>query len=499
MKKNRIIGIVIAVIVLGFQMACTKEFLDLKPNNSITDENFYQTETDAIRATNSIYSAAQGLYSGAAWQILDIMSDDADKGGGGANDGVEIYELDNFTLNSFNPMVTNYYSQCYLGIQRANIVLAKVPQIPGMSQSIRKRCLGEASFLRGYYYYMLVRLYGDVPLYTKPITLSESYEITRSPKAKVYETIIADLTAAVDSLPMARYSGEDVGRVTSGAASGMLASVYLTLGQNDKAASHALKVINSGIYKLNTTYADNYSVYKENGPESLFEVQYRNAGQNWTYWGQGSIVNCWFGPRAQNIVQSSGYGFNVPTQEFVDLYEKDGTGKIIDKRRPASIWIPGDKFDTYTQPASIEGSPNGYNVRKYFVSVNDANADAGGWSCAGNIPVMRYSEVLLIAAEALGSGAGEVYFNQVRTRAGLPNIQIGLGESEYRAAIYKERRLELSAEMHRWFDLIRHPEANYMVTTMRATGKNAQAKHYLMPIPQGERDKNPNLVQNPGY
>lgn len=482
-------------------VSCKKDFLDQTPNNAITDENYYRTEADAVKAVNAAYTPAMGLYNGGGWQILDVMTDDTDKGGGGANDGVEVYELDNFTLNSFNPMVSTYYGQCYQGIQRANIVLDKVPGIMGMSETVRKRCLGEARFLRGYYYFMLVRLFGDVPLYTNPITLPESYKISRSPKASVYQTIIADLEIARDFLPITRYSGDDAGRVNSWGARGMLASVYLTLGKDyyEKAAEEAVAVINSGVYSLNSSYADNFSVYKENGPESLFEIQYRNAGQSWSFFGQGSVLNCFMGPRAQNIVQSSGYGFNVPTQDFVNQYERNGNGVIIDKRRAASMWIPGDKFDAYTQPASIEGSPLGYNVRKYFVPGTDVNADAGGWSCAGNVPVMRYSEVLLIAAEALGSGPGEQYVNKVRTRAGLPPIQMSLDEASYRAAIFKERRIELAFEMHRWFDLVRHPEADYMLKVMNAAGKNAQKRHYLMPIPQAERDKNSNLTQNEGY
>jgi hypothetical protein len=163
------------------------------------------------------------------------------------------------------------------------------------------------------------------------------------------------------------------------------------------------------------------------------------------------------------------------------------------------MWMPGDKFDSYTQKASLEGSPNGYNVRKYFVPATNVNADAGGWSCALNVPILRFSEVLLIAAEASGPGAGDQYINRVRRRAGLPDIQSGLSETAYLEAVYKERRVELAFEMHRWFDLIRHPDPNYMVNKMTAAGKNAQTKHLLMPIPQGERDKNPNLTQNTGY
>lgn len=497
MKIFKSIGLVLMVVLV---LGCQPEYLDLTPNNVITDENFYASETDAINATNAVYSPAQGLYNGAAWQMLDIMSDNSDKGGGGANDGAEVYELDYFTLTSFNPMVYTYYSQCYQGIQRANIVLARVPGIAGMNEDIRNRCLGEAYFLRGWYYYMLVRVFGDVPLYTTPITLEESYRIGRSPVNAVYDTLLNDFTRAARLLPATRYFGDNAGRVNKWAALGMQASAYLTRGDKAKAAEKALEVIGSGVYRLNTHYGENFDVNKENGPESLFEIQYRNGGQQWNFFGQGNVINCFFGPRAQNIVQSSGYGFNVPTLEFMSKYERDNNGVIIDTmRRNVTVWAPGDKYGTYTQPSSLEGSPFGFNVRKYFVPITNTAADAGGWSCAINVPVLRYAEVLLIAAEALGSGAGNQYINQVRARAKLGPIQGGLSATDYLEAVYKERQIELAFECNRWFDLIRHPDANYMVRTMQATGRNAQLRHKLMPIPQIERDKNPNLSQNPGY
>ena len=500
MKAMKLLFAPAMLLALLLQTGCKKDYLDLTPNNTITDENYYRTQDDAIKATNAVYSPLQGLYNGAAWQILDIMSDNADKGGGGANDAQEVFELDQFTLTPTNPMIATYYGQCYQGIQRANIVLAKVPAIETISDDIRSRCLGEAHFLRGFYYYMLVRLYGGVPLFTAPISLDESYAIKRSPASDVYATIINDLKQAADLLPTARYGGDNRGRVNAWAARGMLASVYLTLGDKENAATQADLVINSGIYSLNSRYDDNFDLTKENGIESLFEVQYRNAGQSFSFFGQGNVMNCFMAPRAQNVVATSGYGFNIPTTEFVAKYERDATGKIIDKRREATMWMPGDKFGDYTQPASIEGSPNGYNVRKYFVPIANTAGDAGGWSCAINANVMRFAEVLLIAAEAKGAGAGATYINRVRSRAGLPDLQPGLSEADYLEAVYKERQLELGFEMNRWFDLIRHPgNPAYMVSVMAAQGKNAQPKHILMPIPQAERDKNLNLEQNTGY
>lgn len=499
MNINKITLLSGLACLLLLASGCKKEYLELTPNNSITDQNYYKTSEDAVNATNAVYSPAQGLYNGAAWQILDIMSDNSDKGGGGANDGPEVNELDNFSMTSFNPMIATYYAQCYQGIQRANIVISKVPGIT-MGTDLKNRCLGEARFLRGFYYYMLVRLYGDVPLYTSPISLDESYKISRSPVSMVYDTLINDFSVASKLLPSARYLGDDRGRVTKWAALGMMASAYLTKGDKPNAALKAQEVIAGGVFRLNTNYADNFDITKENGPESLFEIQYRNAGQVWSFYGQSSVENCFFAPRAQNIVQSSGYGFNVPTADFMAKYERNNAGQIIDTtRRRVTCWIPGDKFGTYTQPSSLEGSPLGYNVKKYFVPGTNTNADAGGWSCSQNMPVLRYAEILLIAAEALGPGAGETYINQVRARVHLPAIQSGLSQTAWQEAIYRERQVELAFEFNRWFDLLRHPDPDYMVKTMQAHGKNAQTKHKLMPFPQSERDKNPNLGQNPGY
>ena len=484
--------------------ACGKEFLDTKPNNSITTDNFYQSSADAISATNAAYNPIQGLYNGSAWQILDIMSDDADKGGGGANDGVEVYQLDNFTLDAFNPMVANYWGSCYQGIYRANLGIAKIPSIPlkatAEDTAIVKRSIGECYFLRGYYHYMLVRLFGDVPLINTPLSLQDTYSIPRSSKADVYASIVQDLKTAATYLPATRYSGDNAGRVNALTAKGMLSSVYLTMGNNTDAAATAIEVINAGVYRLNTNYADNFDLTKENGVESMFEVQYRNGGQQWQYYGQGSVLNCFLGPRGQKVVASDGYGFDVPTPEFVANYTRNAAGQITDKRVNRTIWKPGDTDGSYTQPAKLEGSDNGYNVKKYYVPAANSASDPGGWACAMNVPVLRYAEVLLIAAEASGPGVGDQYVNLVRKRAGLSDLPTGLSNQDYIDAIFKERRLEMAFEMHRWFDLIRYPLDNtYFIKTMNAQGHPASEKHRYMPIPQAEIDKNPSLTQNPLY
>ncbi len=496
--------IVLVAVVLLFTQ-CKKELLTVDPTIPlVTVDNYYKNEVEAVNGANATYTPLSAIYNGAAWHIGDIMSDDADLGGGGGGDGLETSELDNFNVNSFNPIMNTMWAQCYYGVLRANLVIERVPLVPVMSENIRKRCIGEGRFLRALYYYHLVRVFGDVPLYTNVITVEQATVIGRSPRQDVYNQIIADLKIAETQLPNT-YSGADKGRASAGSAKGLLAAVYLTLGDKTNAAAKAKEVIDNKSlygYDLWTNYGDNFSLDTENGKESLFEVQYRSGGGQWSDFGAGHKLNTFFAPRAQDIVQSSGYGWNVPSKDFADAYEKTGSAysTITDKRRNATMWIPGDQFSGYTQPAQLVGSPLGLNVRKYFVPVANTLGDNGGWTCALNVPIMRYAEVLLIYAEAAGPALGKPAADMVRARAGLAPLPAGLSDAQWLAAIYNERRLEFGFEMHRWYDLLRHPDANYFLTVMRAAGKtNIQAKHRYMPIPQGERDKNANLTQNTGY
>ena len=165
---------------------CKKSLLTIEPTIPlITVDNYYSTETEILNGVNATYTPLSAIYSGAAWHIGDIMSDDADLGGGGGGDGAETAELDNFSMTSFNPIIQIMWAQCYFGILRANLVVEKTPLVAVMNPVIRNRSIGEAKFLRALYYFHLVRLYGDVPLYTNAITAEESSTIARSPKAAV--------------------------------------------------------------------------------------------------------------------------------------------------------------------------------------------------------------------------------------------------------------------------------------------------------------------------
>ena len=505
MKKIFLKRSIILILIIVCLTQCKKELLSIEPTIPLTTvDNYYKNEVEAINGVNAAYTPLSAIYNGAAWHLGDIMSDDTELGGGGGGDGLETAELDNFNVTSFNPIIGTMWAQSYYGVLRANLVIAKVPLVPVMNETIRKRSLGEGHFLRALYYYHLVRTFGDVPLYTNVITAEEAAGISRAPKKQVYDTIIKDLKMA-ETLLTNTNAAADKGRATAGTAKGLLAAVYLTLGDKANAAAKAKEVIDNRAlygYSMWADYGDNFKLENENGKESLFEVQYRSGGGQWSDFGAGQKLNTFFAPRSQNIVQSAGYGWNVPTKDFADNYQKTGAAysTIIDKRRPSSMWVPGDTYDSYTQAPQLTGSPLGLNVKKYFVPIANTLGDNGGWTCALNVPIMRYAEVLLIYAEAAGSAIGKPSADLVRARAALNPLPANLSEAQYLEAIYKERRLEFAFEMHRWYDLLRHPDANYFITVMRASGKtNILPKHRYMPIPQGERDKNPNLTQNEGY
>jgi hypothetical protein len=491
----------VAGALLALLPGCTESFLDEKPRDSVTTENFYRTEADAIQAVTAAYSelGKAGQYNKALWGIGDIMSDNSNTGGAGGSDGAYAQELDNFNITSSNDLITRLWGGCYVGIGRANLVLERVPAI-NMSAAIKQRSLGEAQFLRAKYYFDLVRCYGDVPLITSPPKTPEDALIPRTPAAQVYAQIETDLRAAITNLP-GSYSGADLGRATKWAATGLLAKVLLTENKMPEAAAAARDVIEHSNLRLWTNYGDNFKVANENGQESLFEVQYIGLRNEFVFDGLGSVMNTFFAPRFQDLVPERGYGFNVPEPNFVDGYEPG------DRRRSVTIWAPGDSYPTGSsasaQPASLVGSPNGYNVKKWFIG----RVNSRVWDSELNVPVLRLAEMYLIAAEALGNTAdGYKYLNVVRRRAFGEDMASNsaqphdLDDSKlsgtFQDAVLRERRYELAFEDDRWFDLKR---TNHLLDNRHLLDKGIKSIHVVMPIPLSERDANPKLTQNQGY
>jgi len=248
-------------------------------------------------------------------------------------------------------------------------------------------------------------------------------------------------------------------------------------------------------YALNQDYAENFNVAAGNSRESLFEVQYASDGgfDLWSHENQASWASPFMGPKGSNFVGGA-FGWNQPTQEFMDQYEPG------DRRKEVSVlYDGGPNFDG--KPYLPEYSYTGYNVRKFLVPLSQISSFDNS---PMNFPVLRFADVLLMKAEALNEldrgPEAESYLNQLRRRANLEDIPAGLDKGALRLAILKERRIELAFEGQRWFDLIRVENGRYGLDFLHSIGKsNATEKHLLFPVPQIEIDRNPKLTQNTGY
>lgn len=481
MKKILLPFILILILIA---ISCTKN-LDQEPHQIYYD-NYYQTGDDALTAVNAAYDVLGSVnqYSSYLWLIQDIGSDDCNARVT-LNDP-NLHEINNYSIKSTNNYVARIWQGSYLGISRANIVLEKVPSI-SMDTALKARILGEARFLRGLYYFNLVRLFGDVPLVTAPVsanlTPDEIYPF-RSSVSKVYDLIIEDLKIAADKLPEKYTNPNDKGRATTGAALGMLSKVYLTTREWEKAYSAALQVIESNVYALHPDYAANFKEANKNGIESVFEVQFyrkvTSENSQMVISGLPSIPGLF----------AAGVEIMLPTTDLLNSYDTN------DYRKSVTF------FDQYWQ---YTFDPH---IWKYWdqVAYKPSATSASG----ADFMVMRYAEILLIYAEALNEAGGgpsaEAYnaINKVRERArngniaALPDLE-GLTQDEFRNAVLNERRHEFVNEGQRWYDLVRTGTLIESVKRAKGDHSNPTVFNNLFPIPQRERDINKNLTQNPGY
>jgi hypothetical protein len=482
-------------LVTALLLTGCKSVLETQPPDSVNTENFFADEKDAIAAINGAYQPLQWpkLYNMRMW-TTDIIAGNSVVGAGGGADGIETKNLADFVASSSNPGVLDLWRGPWPGILRANVVLAKVPGM-NISEQLKNRILGEAHFLRALYYFNLVRFFGDVPKITEPQNPGDDIRPARASDAEIYSAvIIPDLEAAIVLLPpKSSYAGSDIGRASTGSAAGLLAEVALTLGQWQRVVDLCDMVESLG-YELNDDYALNFDPSHENGQESLFEVQYhgKTSYDFWSNENQAAWHSTFMGPRNSGMV-AGGWGWNQPTQEFVDAYEADDLRKNVTILYDGSPAFDGQAYD----PGY---STTGHNVRKFLVP----QSVAGSYDESPlNFPVLRFAEVLLMKAEALNelsrTTEAEAPLNQVRRRAGLGDLQ-NLSQAEFKEAVLHERRMELAFEGKRWFDLIRVDDGQYGLDFLNSIGKvNATKNRLLLPIPQLEIDANPNLTQNPGY
>lgn len=480
------------ICLLVLFTSCSEEFLERSPADQISTDQFYRTEADLESATLAIYNAIQSQqYFGEGWRLDEVPSDDSRQQGGAA--------IDNFNVTAGAGEVLSYWSGRYRAITLANVVLERAPLSEAPQEAI-DRVMAEASFLRAIAYYDLVRIYGGVPIITKPPTLEQDLLVPRSSVSEVYTQIKADLVTAADGLPLER----DFGRATNGAAKSFLASVHLTLQEYEPARDLALEVINSGVYELMPDYGDLWvHPLSDNNSESVFEVQFAGCES----WGTGNPRQAFFAPWNEGITKNTdGWGSLVPTDPGLDnpgttaadIWEEGDTRRYWSMMEPDNYYPslnPGD--GGYTYPTVGAGGAS-RNIKKYVMG---GGSNVCFMSTPQNGSVMRYSEVILIYAEAVTELSGGLSLNQsvvdlvnqLRVRAEVEPL-----EFLDREKIELERRREFMFESKRWFDILRKG-TDRAVELMRLSGRTLDETKLLFPIPASELEINPNLEQNPGY
>lgn len=470
-------------ILLTAWLFASCDVLDVEQESAFNPENFYKNADDARAAVSSVYDLmnTNNMYNQVMWIIQDQSTDDAEWGGGRSTANQAKNDLDKYT---FTPATSTFYSlwtACYQGINRANAAVEQIAKIE-MDVSFQERLIAEAKFMRAFYYFTLVRLFDGVPLILTETNSLEGLQVPRATAEEVYMQIIADFTDAESVLPIS-YTGSDVGRATRGAAKAFLAKVYLTRQEWAKASTKAKEVMDLGIYDLWTNFEEAFLIANENGKESVFEIQALGGG-----FAEGSLMQGYMRPPFDRINGVAGFGDDPVTKDLYDAYSD------IDKRRSVTLKL----YSATTIPTAPSNIAFPCYVGKYKDPAATSNNEG-----SNNFQIVRYSDVLLMYAEALNeqnANNAEAYtvVNRIRKRAGLEDLTPNLAQEQFRDSVLLERRLELAFEGHRRYDLVRTGKLVERINAQNPTIA-IQSHHLILPIPQTERDANLLLTQNPGY
>ena len=497
MKKINI-KILFTIIIITLGYSCSDDFVNVK-SQAENSEDFFNSEDDYQNALIGAYDLLQSSYINV--MLGEIASDNTLAGGESATDVIGIQEIDDMIHTPVNAQLRDIWGWMFSGVNRANYILEFKDKTDFTG---KEQVLAQARFLRAYYYFELVKWFGDVPLVVdQRILFGDQFNVDRTPKAQVYAQIELDLMYAADNLP---YVQSESGRVTKGAAQALLGKAYLYQDKFDEASAVLENLIQNGPYDLVSDYNSIFETEGENNIESVFEVQYaelEGAGFGCLQCSEGNVAVGFSGirnytadPGSTGDIFSSGFSFNVPVQEVVDAFEAD------DLRKDVAV-LDIDAWASQTGITFGTGFEHtGYFNRKYIPRKRSSAAQQDfNLTNPNNYRSIRFADVLLMAAEAFNrsaspnDGKAQSYLNRVRQRAfGDMLHDLNSTGSNLTENIYQERRVELAGEGHRFFDLVR-------------TGRAAQEidgfitdKHELFPIPEIERQLTGNRwSQNPGY
>ena len=494
----------ILTVLLSLLMMGCSDILEKEPLAAISTSSAYVTAEDAEKAVTAAYHPLTGNnwccgnYGAGGymhWVLGNVASDDTEKGGESGSDQLYAQQVSLFNIPSDNDATRFAWENQYIGVHRANLVLDNIGDIE-MDEGLKSRYMAEAKFLRAWYYFNLVKTFGDVPLILSDDL--ETYDLARTPKAEVYAQIIKDLEEASQDLPSkSAYSDSERGRATRGAALAYLGKVYLYLNDFVNAESYFKQVIDSGEYSLDSDYLGMFLRDGENSPEHIFQAQFLHD--------QGAtpvrnILTTVFGSRARN-----GWGFNLPTQDFVDAFE-DG-----DPRLGHTVYKNGDVMPD-GEIADVGNSTTGYMNKKYYVPGYER---VGGSIQIGRDDIyMRLGKVLLWYAEAANENnhtdealwaLEEIRARARGTEAVLPEIT-ETDKAALRDIIWHEQRVEFGQEFERFFELVRQGRAGEVMRNYAETYDTAKGAGFrdgvneIYPVPQTEINlSDGKITQNPGY
>lgn len=493
MKKNIISVLMAFAILTTLTVSCSDDFIDRPVPYSIDADNYFNSEQEYYNALVAAYDILQSSYVNVL--LGEIASDNTAAGGESANDVIGFQQVDEMIHTPVNANVKNVWDWMFAGVNRASFILEfkDKTDFQGKAQMI-----AEARFLKAYYEFELVKWFGGIPLNgDKRFTLGDEKKIPRASVAESYAAIENELLLAIPDL---NTTAPQLGRVTKGAAQALLGKVYLYQNKFQESAEVLENLIEvTGGYSLVQDYNTIFEAAGENGVESVFEIQYTDiegAGFNCLQCSEGNVAVGFNGPRNYSgPLYSSGYSFNVPTQEAADAYE---TGDL--RKNVAILDIEAWAAQTGAT-YGIGYKHTGFYNRKYIPRTRSAGA-AGDLNLTNpnNYRAIRYADVLLMAAEALNRGGindtkARFYLNEVRRRAfGDTNHDINGTGTTLTSFIWAERRTELLGEGHRFFDLVRTGRAPIEIEGFTAN------KNEVFPLPIEEIQFSAgNWQQNPGY
>lgn len=499
--KKYLAAVTLAALTLS---SCSDSFLDIKPRGTDLESNYYQNQQEAFNGLVAVYDVV-GMQSGGfvtKVNSLNAASDDHFAGGGGPNDVTDLQVWSNYTLDPATGPQNHLWSKGFSGVFRANVLLQKLPNVP-MDEALKARYRAEAIFLRAYFYFDLVRLFENVPLFTEPVATSEMFDVVQADPAAVYAQIEADLLEALPNLPAQLNLANEAGRATEGMARALLGKVYLQQEKFAQATAQFEQVngtpggTSQYGYRLLDNYADLFTVDNKYNSESIFEVAFTNTSNgDWGCVGctEGNVLNIMVGPRGYNPISGdapdyvSGWSFLVFTEDFYALIKND-------PRKSATL----ANLDSLEKAGAVTYE-KGYNNTGYFLEKfagRQKDRSTGGGvmelNFRQNIYEIRLADSYLLEAEAIVRGGGnmgraQALLDAVRARVGLASVPATID------SILDERRLELAGEGHRWFDLIRNGRAAQAL----ASKGFVAGKHEILPIPLLELD-NTLMEQNQEY